>query len=219
MVEFFKRIRAYFIQLLMKTLNFIYCNDHKVVLDNFEGRGYGDNPKYIAEELLSRHAGFDLVWVVRKKTNYSFPNGIRTVNVNSLRMIIELATAKFWIDNCRKPRYVGKTKKQKYIQTWHGFYPLKMLEKDAQKSLPDYYINQAKHDSEMTDLMLSGCRLGQIFRNLHFGITEKLQNGGTQGMTSSSKNLIIREKYVPSLIYRLTENWLSMHQHLGIIVV
>lgn len=167
-IETFKKCRAYFIRQTMKFVNLLYCNKYKIVFDNFEGRGYGDNPKYIAEEIISQHLKYDIVWIVRKNSQYVFPECIRTVRTNSIRMIYELATAKFWIDNCRKPRYVGKTKKQKYIQTWHGFYPLKLLEKDAQNSLPYNYINQAKNDSQMTDLMLSGCKARTNIQNSAF---------------------------------------------------
>ncbi|WP_171339065.1 CDP-glycerol glycerophosphotransferase family protein, partial [Acinetobacter baumannii] len=38
-------------------------NKRKVVFDNFGGRGYGDNPKYIADELLKQDENLDLVWV------------------------------------------------------------------------------------------------------------------------------------------------------------
>lgn len=41
-------------------------NKRKVVFDNFGGRGYGDNPKYIADELLKQDENLVLVWVVEK---------------------------------------------------------------------------------------------------------------------------------------------------------
>jgi CDP-glycerol glycerophosphotransferase len=142
----------------MKVLNTLYCNRRKVVFENFAGRGYGDNPKYIAEELLSRNLNYDLVWIVKKGTSYSFPSGLRTVSSGTMRELLELATAQFWVDNNRKKKHIAKSDNQKYIQTWHGFYPLKKMEKDAETSLTKEYVASAIHDSQMTDLMVSGCK-------------------------------------------------------------
>lgn len=72
---------------------------------------------------------YDIVWVVNPGTNYKFPKGIRTVQEGSFREIIEHATAKFWVDNNRKMSTYYKSPRQKYIQTWHGFYPLKKWRK------------------------------------------------------------------------------------------
>ena len=35
----------------------------KVVFSNFNGGGYGDNPKFIAQEFLKRNLGWKLYWV------------------------------------------------------------------------------------------------------------------------------------------------------------
>ena len=35
----------------------------KVVFNNFYGRGFGDNPKFIAEEILRQKLPYDLVWI------------------------------------------------------------------------------------------------------------------------------------------------------------
>lgn len=163
----------------MKVLNILHCNRKKVVFENFAGRGYGDNPKYIAEELLSRNLKYDIVWIVKKGTNYSFPKGIRTVNCGTVRELRELATAKFWVDNNRKKVYIFKSKNQKYIQTWHGFYPLKKMEKDAEKSLTKEYIASAIHDSQMTDLMVSGCKIRTEIYKKSFWYDGEIAEWGT----------------------------------------
>ena len=93
---------------------------NKIFIQNFNGKGYGDNPKYIVEEILRRDLDFVLVWAVMPKLSKNFPKGIKTVRYKSIRAIYEEATAKIWIDNCRKQLYVRKRKEQYYIQTWHG---------------------------------------------------------------------------------------------------
>ena len=148
----------------MSVLGRLYCNRKKIIFKNFAGRGYGDNPKYIAKELLARNEGYDLVWIVQAGSNYMFPKGIRTVRHGTWRELYELSTAKFWIDNNRKAKYIVKNKKQCYIQTWHGLFALKKIEKDAESFLSESYIEAAKHDSYMTDLMISGC---EVMSNLY----------------------------------------------------
>jgi CDP-glycerol glycerophosphotransferase len=130
--------------------------NNKIFIQNFNGKGYGDNPKYIVEELLRHGFNFDLVWAANPDFNASFPEGTRTVPYKSLKAVYEEATAKIWIDNCRKQPYVRKRKNQFYIQTWHdGCIPLKKAEKDAENTLDPYYLRHAKRDSKLVDLFLS----------------------------------------------------------------
>ena len=108
---------------IMSILMLVFpVNRTKVVITSHYGKGYGDNAKYIVEELVRRHNKYDIVWLLNKELYGSvcFPDYIRTVKYGSLRALFELATAKIWIDNCRKEFYPIKRKSQFYIQTWHG---------------------------------------------------------------------------------------------------
>jgi CDP-glycerol glycerophosphotransferase len=128
--------------------------DNKIIFDNFLGKGYGDNPKYIAEELLRRNLDLDLVWVV-KDEGEKFPNGIRTVKYGSIRALYEFATAKVWIDNVRNTYRPRKRNKQFYIQTWHSSIGLKKSEQEVEENLSKDYVRDAKYDGTITDLMIS----------------------------------------------------------------
>lgn len=163
----------------MKTLSALYVNKNKIVFENFAGRGYGDNPKYIAEELISRNLKYDLVWIVNKDASYKFPKEIRTVHKGTYRELYELATSGYWIDNSRKVASIIKNPKQKYIQTWHGFYPLKKIEKDAIDTLPSTYIQSAIHDGKMTDLMMSGCKARTEIYRSSFWYDGEIKEWGT----------------------------------------
>lgn len=128
--------------------------NNKVVITSYFGKGYGDNAKYIAEELLKEEK-FDIVWLLGDLSD-ELPNAIRKVKYDSFAAIYELATAKIWIDNCRKPIYARKRFNQYYIQTWHGDIGNKRVENDANDSLYNSYIKMAKRDSKMADLFVSG---------------------------------------------------------------
>jgi len=129
---------------------------NKIFFQNNNGKGYGDNPKYIVEEILRRKHDLKIVWAVVPEFSGCFPETIKIVRYKSIWAIYEEVTAKIWIDNCRKQLYVRKRKKQFYIQTWHGGpNVLKRVERDAGSSLFKYYIAQAKHDSSIIDLFLA----------------------------------------------------------------
>lgn len=135
-------------------------DQRKIVVCNFSGKGYGDNPKYIVEEIIHQGLDYDIVWLVDNVSKYigSFPKEVRLIEYGSLKGIYELATAKFWIDNCRKYFYTAKRKGQYYIQTWHGGIGIKLIEKEAGDALDEEYINIAKNDSKMIDLLVSNSR-------------------------------------------------------------
>lgn len=145
--------------LLVKFFNLFPISNKKIILDNFNGKGYGDNSKYIVEEINKRNLGYDLVWILKnKKDARTLPDNVRYVKYNSIKYFYDICTAKIWVDNHRKIIDLDKRKKQYYIQTWHGGIALKKIEKDAQDVLEPKYIEQAKHDSEMIDLMVSNSR-------------------------------------------------------------
>lgn len=128
--------------------------NNKIVVTSFYGRGYGDNPKGIVEELLKRGKHLDIVWLTDgEKSANSLPAGVRACDYNSPAKIKELSTAKVWIDNSRKGARFKK-KEQVYLQTWHGF-ALKRIERDVADKLPGEYEAYAKRDSAEVDLIVS----------------------------------------------------------------
>lgn len=128
---------------------------NKMVLDNFMGKGYGDNPKYICDELLKGQASnkWDIVWLVAYP-DYSFPEGIRTVKYDSIQSLYEFASAKFWIDNVRNTYKPRKKRGQIYLQTWHGSYSPKLLENSAKETLSHKYLLESNRDGKITDAIL-----------------------------------------------------------------
>ena len=130
---------------------------NKILFDNFGGRGYGDNPKFIADEILRQGLGYDLVWMVNSHEEVrSLPPGIRAVKRGSLRLLRELATAKVWVDNIKNGIVSHKRKGQYYIQTWHGGgIPLKLVEQQVEGLLDRHYVVTNKRMSRQIDLILS----------------------------------------------------------------
>lgn len=130
---------------------------NKVVCSNFHGKGYGCNPKYIAEELRKKDSQLDIVWLV--SGDYDFPEGIRTVPFNSIEAIREMATARVLIDNQMK--FIGFLKRpdQFFIDTWHGAIPLKKIGYDNKYNRGSVkYFMRAHLNFSKIDLMTSNSK-------------------------------------------------------------
>lgn len=133
---------------------FLPIKNNKIVFVNFCGKGYGDNPKAIAEEIIRQKLDWDLVWLVNKVEE--MPSCIRQVKYGSEEAMKELATAKLWVFNVRNVKHPTKRRSQKYLQTWHGGgVVIKPLEGMAEDALPPRYVDAAKRDGSICDYILS----------------------------------------------------------------
>lgn len=157
LVKIYVSLHKNIIQLAWVIFTHFKIQPTKIVFSNFNGGGYGDNPKFIAQELIDLKLPYKLVWISGESTN-AFPPEIIPVKPNSIAFVYHMATAGFWIDNTRKLYYFKKRQGQYYIQTWHGGPGLKKVEKDCEAALSEEYKAYAKIDSKNIDLFLSCCK-------------------------------------------------------------
>lgn len=148
------RAQSKFYKVSGQLLRWLPVKRNKIVLNNFHGFGYGDSPKYIAEEIICQNLPYDLVWLVGDM-NMAFPPQIRKVKLQSVRASYELSTAKIIISNVKVALPYHKKRSQFYIQTWHGSMAFKAIEADAQDKLKPYYLKETKADSKLINLFLS----------------------------------------------------------------
>ena len=127
---------------------------NKIVFQSFSGKYYNDNPKAIYEAMISKHTEFKYVWLMNNE-KYAIP-GATVVKKNSWKALYHMATAKIWIANSRLREWIFKRKHQYYVQTWHGGFAVKKVEADVADKMPESYIRNAKHDSKIADLFISG---------------------------------------------------------------
>ena len=153
-----KKIKHLGMRVLMNAMRLFPVDRNKVVICNYFGKGYGDNGKAIAESLHAMNPKLDIVWAVRPEFADTLPAYIRGVDYAGLAFLWEMATAGAWVDNCRKNPGFVKRKGQFYVQTWHGTTALKRIEGDVAEHLDEFYVAGSKHDSQMADVILSGCR-------------------------------------------------------------
>ncbi len=124
---------------------------NKVVMDSYNGKGYGDNPKYIAEEIhrIDKNR-CKIIWLTND-TKTKYPPYITPVYKQSLRAYYEFVTAKALVYNSRVGRLAKKRAGQIFLQTWHGGIATKKVEMDAEAKLSEWYISNAKEDGLISD--------------------------------------------------------------------
>ena len=136
---------------------------NKVLFFSYYGEQYSGSPKYISR-YLAGHSKMKQVWAFTDCGKHRMRNA-RTVRFGHPGYYFHLATAGVIITNYRMPEEFVKRKGQTYIQTWHSSLRLKMIEKDAEDTLPENYVRMAKKDSAQIDYLLAGSGTSRdIFR-------------------------------------------------------
>lgn len=190
-------------------LRFIPIKRGKIAINNYYGKGYGDNGKYILNELNKKLYKGELVWLVKKIDDVcieEFPDNVKLVKYNSIKAYYHLYTAQFWISNVRLDQSFYKKKNQFYIQTWHGFGP-KRIEKDVEKNLSKFYISNAKYDSKICDMLVSNSKkLTSIYKQCFWYEGDILEVNSPRNTVFLSKDF---ENQKVSILnkYKLSEDY------------
>lgn len=167
-IDFYICYKLKFYKILYPIFCLFKINNKKVVCDNFKGRGFSCNPKYIVEELHRRFPEYKIIWIfdfyhLDPKT---LPEYVIPVQYYTTKELFHLATSKFWIFNYRRYKQIPKRKDQIYFQTWHGSIGPKMIEADALETLDKDYLENAKIDSTKINYCISGSKhLTNIYKN------------------------------------------------------
>lgn len=139
----YPRIHKIYIWLVWQICYLLPVEHNKIVFSNFNGGGFGDNTRYIAEECIRRKIPYKMYWVC-EKPGCTFPPELTIIRPNTAAFVYHMATAGVWVDNTRNLYYFKKKKSQTYIHTWHAGPGLKRIERDAGSGLSKEYIAYAK---------------------------------------------------------------------------
>lgn len=185
---------------------FLKVKPNRMLFIANSGKLYGCNPKYITEYILEKdnEEKFEIVWVFGRKHKINLNPRIKTVTLLSFKYILAINTAGFVFNNFRtdfrKSLWI-KSKKQKYIMTWHGSMPLKKIEGDV-SPIEVEYMRMARIDSEKCDLMMSSARFfDAVIRRAMVYTGELLKSGNPRNDIFFDRDKIvsstnkIREKY------------------------
>ena len=168
--------RDHILRILLYILRIFPIRRNKILFMSYYGGFYNDNPMFISRE-IENNPDIDVVWGFEEKVD--IPAHIKGVRVSSFKFLYELATAKVWVDNCRKRIWMIKRKSQYYIQTWHGCLGIKKFEGAAEDKLDPDYVVRAKHDSAQMDLLISGCTWFTDYCKKYFWYDGEIMECGT----------------------------------------
>ena len=54
---------SFYYGIFMNVFKLFKIKNNKIVISNYYGKGYGDNAKYVCDELLKMNEKFDIVWL------------------------------------------------------------------------------------------------------------------------------------------------------------
>lgn len=157
----------------------------KIIFDNYMGRGYGCNGKYVTEALLKKERKLDIVWTVLnpEEQRDCFPKQVRLVEYGSPEAMYEYATAGVWALNYQMVHYLNrgllKKPNQTYIQMWHGSFGIKKIENDCKNLTQDKnWTILAKRNAGYTDYWISNGRFEtDIYRQAFWNAERILEYG------------------------------------------
>lgn len=134
-MKILKKLLGKLIRILYRFVyRFIPCQEKTILFISFHGRGYSDNPMAIHQYLSkhSQYADYRCIYAIKnhKQKKLKIENA-RIIEYFSIAYFFYLARSKYWIANCKLPKYVLKKDSQVYLQTWHGT-PLKKLAHDIE---------------------------------------------------------------------------------------
>lgn len=168
-------------EIVYSLLRLLPVKNNRVLLFSYYGGNYGGSPKYLSEYFKENAGELEQVWAFTNPDKHSNLQSVRTVRYGSLWYYYYLSTSGVVITNYRMTQEFKKRKGQRYIQTWHSSLRLKMIEKDAEDTLPANYVEMAKKDSTQIDVLLVGNRKSEeIFKRAFWYSGEYLRCGTPQ---------------------------------------
>lgn len=159
---------------------------NKIVFDNYKGKSFGCNPKYVTLKLMEKYPNaFDIVWTVKSddKKAADFPKGVRLVDYGSCAAKKEYATAKVWVQNYHLLDYIRRglhiRPGQYFVQMWHGSLGIKKIENDVPLLINENsFFSLAKESSEMTTHWISNSAFEtDVYKQAFWGVENVLEYG------------------------------------------
>lgn len=147
--------------LCVKLFHFLPVKKNKIVFLHDFGNGYGDSPKYMAEEIIRRNLPWDMVWITNKDNNNPalYPKQVRRALISRIKSVYEMSTAKVLV-NTGKYRYnVWKKDSQFFLYIPHGQIGAKYVEAQAGEKLGANYREGSIWHSKSSNLFLSSSKL------------------------------------------------------------
>jgi CDP-glycerol glycerophosphotransferase len=119
--------------ILFNLIGYLPVKKDLIIFESFLGKQYSDNPRAIYEYLKEHHPEYQLLWSIDKTYKQNFLDAkVPFVNRFSIKWLLLMPRANYWVINSRMPYWIRKPKHTVYLQTWHGT-PLKKLAADMEE--------------------------------------------------------------------------------------
>ncbi|MEH6908898.1 bifunctional glycosyltransferase/CDP-glycerol:glycerophosphate glycerophosphotransferase, partial [Neobacillus drentensis] len=129
------RLKRYIFKKAFEFISKLPTNQKLIMFESFAGKQFSDNPRAIYQYLKDHNPEFKMYWSIDPRFRKEFSNqSVPIVERFSLKWLLLMARARFWVTNSRMPMWIPKPKNTIYLQTWHGT-PLKRLAQDMKEVL------------------------------------------------------------------------------------
>ncbi|WP_082233332.1 CDP-glycerol glycerophosphotransferase family protein [Halobacillus massiliensis] len=119
-----------FYKVVFQLFSYLPSKKELVVFESFHGKQYSDSPRAIYEYMKEQTPSYELIWSADRRHYSEFvEKGLPVVRRFSLKWLLVMTRAGYWVTNTRLPNWLPKPKGTEYVQTWHGT-PLKRLAAD-----------------------------------------------------------------------------------------
>ncbi|WP_431804136.1 CDP-glycerol glycerophosphotransferase family protein [Halobacillus andaensis] len=119
-----------FYKKVFQLVSYLPSKHNLVVFESFHGKQYSDSPRALYEYMKENTPSYTLIWSADRRHYEEFvERGLPVVRRFSLKWLLVMTRAKYWVTNTRLPNWLPKPKDTEYVQTWHGT-PLKRLAAD-----------------------------------------------------------------------------------------
>lgn len=182
----------YILRFAFMILQILPTKRTKIVFCNMKGTRYGDNPMYISEALHTKKPDCEIVWLIDKDVEADIPRYVRKVRYGLWNNMIEQATASTWVDSNIKGLGTYKSKKQLFVQTWHGSYGIKRIGFDLNDNFSKIDRILYPYNSQIADLMISNSKkTSEIYRRALKFTNKMLEVGSPKNdiFFANSKNI------------------------------
>lgn len=155
--------------------NIVGIKKNKVIFLSFNGKSYSDNPRSISEAVHEVCPEAEIVWLFLKPQEKAeiVPSYVRIANASSRSEYFkEICTCKVLVTNFLLPK-IKKSKKQFFIQTWHGDRAFKKVLLDAT------YPHVWEQEEGYCNLAIAGSDYGERQYRSAFAYTGKVLKIGT----------------------------------------
>lgn len=133
----FKKMISLVYRLVFNRISKLSIKKRTIIFEAFNGKTPSDNPFAIYQAYLesdpenNQHCFWSVKKEFMQETCNQFPH-MQVIERFSLKWLLIVPRANFWIFNSRMPTWLRKNKDTIYIQTWHGT-PLKKLGLDIEE--------------------------------------------------------------------------------------